>query len=216
MRNRLLPRLDELDEELLATSRRQRLIPLLMPYVWTSAFLALWDSPARWACIFCLIMLFSASSTSTHDVVHGSLGFSRRATEWALFLLGLPILESGHAYRATHLEHHRIFPSHEDLEGEAAHLPLWRVIASGPAFLPRLWWWAYRKASGRKDQRRWLLLEATLLPAALATSLATSGRTGAPLAFTVAVLVSSWFYPVFAVHLPHRKFGKEPETHAWT
>jgi beta-carotene hydroxylase len=35
-------------------------------------------------------------------------------------------------------------------------------------------------------------------------------------AYAVAVIVSSWFYPLFAVHLPHRHFGEDRISHAWT
>ena len=33
---------------------------------------------------------------------------------WAL------LLESGHAYRATHMQHHRVFPGPDDPEGDPA------------------------------------------------------------------------------------------------
>ncbi len=211
-----LPRIEELGTDLLTTTRWQRWQPIGMPFLWAAGFMLAWHLNLYWLSALSLLMAFSASSTSTHDVVHGSLGIKRRESEWLLFLLGAPILESGHAYRLTHLEHHRIFPSHEDLEGEAAHLPIWRVLLEGPTFLPRLWMWAWRKANGKPAQRRWLAIEAILPFAFLAFALLVRGYTTAPLAYFIAVAISSWFYPLFAVHLPHRHFGDSKVSQAWT
>jgi beta-carotene hydroxylase len=184
-----------------------------MPFLYAGGFMASWHlGYSVWAAI-CLILCFSATSTSTHDVLHGSLGLNRRQTEWCLCLLGLSILQSGHAYRATHLHHHRVFPSHSDLEGEAAHWPLWRVVLSGPLFLPRLWGWAYRE---RPEERRWLILEGLALPAVIVLGLLLLPLTSAVLGYALVVLVAGWWYPVFAVWLPHRNEAPRPELRAWT
>jgi beta-carotene hydroxylase len=176
-----------------------------------------WESPLRIVvCPISILLLFSATSTSTHDVLHGSLGFSRKTTEWVLFVLGAAILESGHAYRATHLEHHRIFPAEGDLEGEAAHLSLGYALLSGPIFLIRLWGWAWRKNAGHADQRRWLALEALLLPVSAVIAMALAPVTGGPAAFVLTVFFLSWLYPTFAVWMPHRDFLDSPVISAWT
>ena len=212
MKDATLPRLADLGDDLRATNAWQRWWPVAVPWLWATAFVLLWGTPARGLCALCLVGVFSACSTSTHDVVHGNLGLSRRTGEWLLFLLGAPILESGHAYRLTHLEHHRSFPAEEDIEGEAAHLPFWRVLLGGPAFLPRLWLWAWRKSARHPEGRRWLLAEAFLPLVGLLLGLLHPGV----MAYAVAVLLSSWFYPVFAVWLPHRYFEPEPTRHALT
>src|SRR5579862_1203340 len=130
MRPAELPKIGELGSDLTRTTVWQRWQPFPMPYLYAGGFIAAWDLHWFWLCPLLLVLVFSACSTSAHDVLHGSLGLSRRATEWALFLLGAPILESGHAYRLTHLHHHKMFPSDEDIEGEAAHQPLWRVLVT--------------------------------------------------------------------------------------
>lgn len=184
-----------------------------MPYLYALGFMGCWEAGIPLGAVTLLILCFSATSTSTHDVLHGSLGLTRRQTEWCLFLLGLSVLQSGHAYRATHLQHHRVFPSHDDLEGEAAHWPLWKVLASGPTFLPRLWIWAYR---GRPEDRPWLVAEGLALPAALAAGVLLLPMTSAVLGYAVVMVLAGWWYPVFAVWLPHRNFGPRPELQAWT
>ena len=208
-----LPTLEELGADLLETTPWQRWQPIFMPYIYVAGFLVS-AHLGNWsfAALF-LVMLFSACSTSTHDVLHGSLGFNRQITEWLLFFLGLPILESGHAYRATHLKHHRSFPEHDDIEGEAAHLPIWKVLLTGPFFLPRLWLWAYRN---QPSARKWLWVEASLMPLSLAIGVVLLPFSVAPMSFVVLVVLASWFYPVFAVNLPHRGFESERVRQAWT
>lgn len=211
-----LPKITELGSDLLQTSRWEKFQPLVMPYLWSLGFLVSWHLGVKWFSFLCLVLVFSACSTSTHDVVHGSLGLNRKWTERLLFLLGAPILESGHAYRLTHLEHHRIFPDHQDLEGEAAHMPVWKVILIGPTFLPRLWLWAWRKSKSRPVQRRWLILEASLPVIGLAISFSVLPFSTAPLAYVITVGIASWFYPLFAVHLPHQHFEESKVSQAWT
>jgi beta-carotene hydroxylase len=87
------------------------------------------------------------------------------------------------------------------------------VIASGPTFLFRLWFWAYRS---RPDERRWLVAEAIVLPAVFALGILALPYTSAILGYTILVVVAGWWYPVFSVWLPHRNFGLRPEFQAWT
>ena len=109
-----------------------------------------------------------------------------------------------------------MFPSDEDIEGQAAHMPMWQVLISGPAFLPRLWLWAFQKSARLRAQRRWLLIELLLPVEAIALGLALLRWESGLLAYGVAVLISSWFYPLFAVHLPHLGFGERRVNQAWT
>jgi beta-carotene hydroxylase len=164
-----------------------------------------------WATPLIVFLIFVAVVTVTHDVVHGSLGLGPRQTEWALFVFGAILLESGHAYRATHLRHHRVFPGPDDPEGDPARMTFWGAVAYGPLFLPRLWWWALRR-SRPAGQRCWLLAEA-----AWALALPTAGIllwpwTAALLVYCVLAVVGSWVYPLLTVHLPHHGYGDTPLT----
>ncbi len=211
-----LPSIQTLGLDLLITNRFQRWQPIAMPAIWAACFMLAWHWGFFVLSFASLVLAFSASSTSTHDVLHGSLGLKRIQTEWLLFMLGAPILESGHAYRLTHLEHHRSFPSDDDIEGEAAHMPVWRVLLAGPTFLPRLWIWAWRKSHGLPRQRRWLVIEALLPVFGLVAGRLALPWTSSILAYVVTVMISSCFYPLFAVHLPHRHFEDSRLKQAWT
>jgi beta-carotene hydroxylase len=206
------PALDDLGPDLLATGPWQRRLALARPLLGVAAYalavaLGLW-----WLTPLIMFGIFVAVVTVTHDVVHRSLGLGPRATEWALFLCGLVLLESGHAYRATHLQHHRAFPSapDDDPEGYPAHLGLVGAACYGPVFLVRLWWWAFRRA--RPAQRRWLLLEAAMPVLVVAAGIAVP----AVLWYAAMAVIGSWVYPLLTVYLPHHDFGDTPLTQTRT
>jgi fatty acid desaturase len=145
--------------------------------------------------------------------VHRSIGLGGRGTEWALFLCGLTLLESGHAYRATHLQHHRRFPLDDDPEGYPAKISAVGAVLYGPVFLARLWWWAFRRVKG---DRAWLVAEASALPMATAAGVLLWPRTPALLGYVVMAVVGSWVYPLLTVHLPHDQHGDSPLTQTRT
>jgi beta-carotene hydroxylase len=209
-----LPSLPELGADLVRTTPRQRRIALLRPYAGVGLFiLAAW---LRWWWATPLIVfgIFVAVVTATHDVVHRTLGLSARQTDWWLFLSGLVLLESGHAYQLTHRQHHRLFPDADDPEGYPAELSLLGAVCYGPVFLVRLWFWSWRRAGRR--YRAWLLAEALAPLAAVAAGIILWPQTPALLAYAVMAIVGSWVYPLLTVYLPHHDYGVEPLTQTRT
>jgi fatty acid desaturase len=211
-----IPSLNELGDDLLATSPCQRWLAVSRPFIGVAAYALAAQAHLWWLTPLLVFLIFVAVVTATHDVVHGSLGLSRRQTDWALFAMGGLLLESGHAYRATHLRHHRVFPGPDDPEGDPARLSLAGAIVCGPLFLPRLWCWAYAQSKAASSQRRWLLAEATW-----ALTVTIAGILLLPITTTVFVYASfvitgSWVYPLLTVHLPHRHYGDSPLTQTHT
>src|SRR5262249_7883895 len=148
-----LPRLDELGTDLLRTTRRQRWLACARPVLGVAAYVVAALLGWWWLTPVIVFLIFVAIVTVTHYVVHGALGLSPRQTECALFFFGAILLESGHAYRTTPLQHHRVFPAPDDPEGDPARMSFGGAVLYGPVFLPRLWWWAYRRNRGRPGQR---------------------------------------------------------------
>ncbi|WP_328505359.1 fatty acid desaturase [Streptomyces sp. NBC_00391] len=207
-----LPTLAELGEDLLVTTRRQRIVALVRPGAGVLVFAgAVWLG-WWWLTPVIVFGVFVAVVTVTHDVVHRTIGLSPRATDWALFATGLVLLESGHAYRATHTQHHRLFPHPDDPEGHPAELSLLGAVCYGPVFLVRLWFWSYRR--GR--DRRWLVAEAVAPVAALAGGVLLLPYTPGLLVYTVMAIVGSWVYPLLTVYLPHHDYGDTPLTQTRT
>jgi beta-carotene hydroxylase len=211
-----LPTLDELGRDLLVTTPRQRWISLARPFIALAvyilaAYFDLWQlTPVIVFLIFVVVV------TVTHDVVHGSLGLSKRGTEIALFLMGVVLMESGHAYRTTHRQHHTFFPQDDDPEGYPAKLSMLGAILYGPVFLWRLWWWAFQRNQGRRDQRVWLLVEGILPTLVVVSGLLLWEQTPYILLYAVLAIVGSWVYPLLTVYLPHKDFGDTPLTQTHT
>jgi fatty acid desaturase len=208
-----VPRLADLGQDLLVTTARRRVLALALPYLGVAAFTAAAWQHWWWVTPVIVFLTFVAVVTVTHDVVHRSLGLGRRSSNWALFLLGLVLLESGHAYRTTHLQHHRLFPSADDPEGHPADLGFFGAIWYGPVFLPRLWWWAYRRNAA---VRSWLIAEAAAPFVALTSGILLWPVTPGLLGYAVMVIAGSWVYPLLTVYLPHRDYGDTPLTQTHT
>jgi beta-carotene hydroxylase len=201
------PSLAELGTDLLHTTARQRRIALARPYLGVAAFVAATWLGWWWLTPLVMFGIFVAVVTVTHDVVHRAIGLTTRQSQWALFALGLVLLESGHAYRATHLQHHRLFPHEDDPEGYPANLSAVGALVYGPVFLARLWWWAWQRTPA---DRGWLAIEGAAPFAAIAAGIALWPATPAVLGYVVMAIVGSWVYPLLTVHLPHRDYGDDP------
>jgi beta-carotene hydroxylase len=207
------PSLAELGTDLLRTTPAQRRIALARPFLGVAAFVAAVLAGWWWLTPLIVFAIFVAVVTATHDVVHRTLGLSAGQTEWVLFALGLVLLESGHAYRLTHLQHHRLFPHEDDPEGHPADLSALGALAYGPVFLVRLWFWAWRRSP---SERGWLAVEGAAPVLALVAGVALWPVTPALLGYVAMAVVGSWVYPLLTVHLPHRNYGDDPLTQTHT
>jgi beta-carotene hydroxylase len=210
-----MPTLGALGDDLLVTTRHQRRLALDRPFLGVAAYALAAHAGLWWLTPVLVFLTFVAVVTVTHDVVHGSLGLSRRQTEWALFAMGAVLLESGHAYRLTHLRHHRVFPGSDDPEGDPARMSLLKAVMWGPLFLPRLWLWAYVRSRPGGADRRWLVAEAAWAVAVVTGGVWLVHWTPAVLVYAILAIVGSWVYPLLTVHLPHRDYGDTPlsQTH---
>jgi beta-carotene hydroxylase len=214
-----LPTLDELGEDLLVTTPRQRWVGLVRPFAGVALYIAAALLDLWWLTPIIVFLTFVAVVTVTHDVVHGTLGLGPRQTDWALFFMGAVLMESGHAYRITHHRHHAHFPAeteHDDPEGYPAHISLFGAILYGPIFLTRLWLWAWQMSADKPRQRVWLLVEGALPWLVIAAGIALWDQTPYILWYAAMAIVGSWVYPLLTVYLPHKDFGDTPLTQTHT
>jgi len=137
----------------------QRLILLAKPFALMAAYVVAASLGSWWwiAALIVIPFLSSTMSVVMHDVGHGLAG--GRARHWWLFVLGTSQMLSGHAFWATHSQHHRRYPAPEqiDPEGAPSEKSFTHMIKLMPTFAPRLWLWAWRNKPGIKS---WLAVEA--------------------------------------------------------
>src|SRR5207247_1014471 len=149
-------------------------------------------------------MMFLTYTSSSHDYAHRTLGLPRWPNEVLLALTELLGLRSGHAFRITHLHHHRRFPHEDDVEAYRAAQGFWRALATAPGHQARLFLWAWRR--GGPDERRWMAIEAGAILGIAAVAVAV-----VPVAvYAVLVVTSGWLYPVATVWWPHRSAHDAP------
>src|SRR5918912_2305195 len=140
------PPLEELGLDLVGTTPWRRRVGLARPVAALAGVVTAAATGQRVWALLPLFLVFTTVISLMHDAVHGSLGLRRRATDMTLFAAGALLMVSGHAYRATHINHHRVFPGPDDPEGDAARLSITRALVVGPLHVGRIWWWAYRRA----------------------------------------------------------------------
>jgi len=211
-----LPTLENLGLDLLTTTPSQRRMAVIRPFIGLAAYCVAAYYGWWWLTPIIVFLIFVAVVTVTHDIVHNTLGLTARQTDWALFLMGVVLIESGHAYRNTHKQHHMNFPADDDPEGYPAKIGFVGAIVYGPVFLWRLWWWAFAHTKGQPAQRRWLIVEIMMPISALVLGICTWANIPYILAYVTMAIVGSWVYPLLTVYLPHKDYGDTPLTQTHT
>ena len=205
-----LPTLQELGRDLLHVSPLRRVTTIGLPFAIMISY-AVFASLNWWfpALLSVMALCFVTYGSSSHDLVHQTLGLSRR---WNLFWLGLIellSLRSGTAYRLSHLHHHQHLLDASDVEGSAVYMSLLRTLLSGPTTQIRLWRWAW---TNHQKHRPMLLLEATGILSLICVAIFSVDHTLAPLIYAVLVICGSWIFPLITVYIPHIAEGRTPLT----
>ncbi|MCE9562764.1 MAG: fatty acid desaturase [Planctomycetes bacterium] len=202
--NDVTPPLRELGLDLLRVTRFQRTTALAAPFLYFAAYFACaaagWWVPAVLATV--ALSFFTYGSTS-HDLVHRTLGLSHRANEVLLCLTELLALRSGHAYRLAHLHHHAKFPADDDIEAAASRMSWVAALASGFTFQVRVWLWAYR----RGINRAWVVGEGVACVSLLAASVGLAVVTPVFAVYAGLMVAGSWVIPFATSYLQHDPAG---------
>ena len=200
-----IPSIQELGVDLLDISPVRRAMTLATPFVCTAAYFVL--AQYRWwpaAVIVLMYLSFVTYGSISHDLVHRTLGLSRRANDFFLTLTEWLAFRSGHAYRLAHLHHHARFPHEDDIEGAAARMSLMRTLFEGVIFQPRIVVWALR----RKHQLRGRVIgEVVIALGLLAGCFAALPWTAAPAVYAVLMIMGGWVIPLVTSYLPHNADG---------
>ncbi len=204
-----LPPLHEIAPDLLRVDPLTRAWVLARPFLFLIGFLvvALLFNP--FAGIPLLIALFIANVGAAHDVVHNCLKLGTRSTHWLLGMYGMLVMNSGHSFRITHLSHHAMYPSKDDPEGAASFGSIWQSLLMGPMYVPKLWWWAMKRARKQPIERRWLIAEACIGGAIYLSSILLVPITLIPIIYVVVMTLGAWLYPLVTAYFPHHHTGDD-------
>ncbi len=188
-------------------STGQKCFALSAPIILVGAYFILAAYQIWWAALLCPILTsFFTYGSVSHDLVHRNLGLPKWLNEGLLTAIELLTLRSGHAYRASHLNHHAHFPDDEDIEGAAARMSPGRALWDGVTLQGRLWLWALRR---RSPHRRWILAEGMAAVSLALLAFAFLPWTWSPAIYVVMAVGGAWIYPMVTVVIPHNAFAKE-------
>jgi beta-carotene hydroxylase len=202
-----LPDLSQLGADLVHVSAAQRIWSLSLPILGFAAYV-LSASLGRWplAVLATIFISFVTYGSISHDLVHRTLGLSKRMNDVFLSLVELLAVRSGHAYQAAHLQHHARFPHEDDVEGSAARMSLSRTLLEGIVFQFRIYFWAIGNA---KHKRAWIIFEGFICVAIVIMAALAYPVTIVPAVYVGLMIAGSWIIPLITSYLPHDAKGTD-------
>ncbi|GGB06062.1 fatty acid desaturase family protein [Puia dinghuensis] len=86
----------------------------------------------------CSFLFFLTGLRVVHNGFHHTLGVSKTATWFTLFLNSMLMMTAMHAVKYNHLRHHKYCLQEEDVEGNCARMKPLVAVLYGPIFIYRL------------------------------------------------------------------------------
>ncbi len=80
-------------------------------------------------------VFFLTGLRQSHNGFHYTLGLSKKATWFVLFINSLLMLAAMHAIKYNHLRHHKYCLHENDVEGNCARMKAWQSLLYGPIFI---------------------------------------------------------------------------------
>lgn len=210
---RAVPRLDVPSLRSVDPTVMDRLGPtaallVVRPVVGVAGFV--WMVASGWwlATPLLLWFLYGSTVSAMHHLIHGSVGFGPRTRHGLLTVLGFVILESGHAWQATHLLHHRDGSDLPDPEGFVENLG-WRQLPLGALqwrFRIAAWGWRH------SPRRRRTSVEIANVVALTVIAVALVPITWVPLAYVALMQLGTFLFAVLLAKGPQANFGRETTT----
>ena len=186
--------------DLVRVTPLQVLFELSLPALWLAASLIAAANGLIIVALALSFMFFLTGLRLIHNAFHAAVGLSHLGTEIVLWAMSAVILGSMHAVRFTHLTHHRVNLSDEDVEGRHARIPGWRALLQGPWFTVLMHVTAFRQGHWRLRAT----IAGQLLMNALLVVLAYRYWNWAPLRYHVCAMgvghCLTAFFAVWTVH----------------
>ena len=149
------------------------------------------------------VVAYGSTASAVHHLIHSGLGLTPRTRHRLLTTLGLIILESGHAWQATHLLHHRDGTGLPDPEGYIEDLT-WRQLPWGALqWRFRIAAYGWRHGQARRRTTGEILAIATMT----LTAVAITPFTMLPLLYVALMQLGTFLFAVLLAKGPHNGFG---------
>lgn len=199
------PSLKELDPSLTDLHFAQKVTAIFTPFLLV-LFYMFFAAKDHWVLAFFSVVYLSfvTYGSISHDYVHGNYRLPKWLNRLLLSLTELLMLRSGTAYYHSHLNHHKLFPHSDDIEGQMSGNSLLRTLIEGPIYHIRLWAWCF---AHRPKARPYLLLEGLMSLTLFGLSIYYWDSQPMFLVYMILVVLGSWPIPLITAYFPHNPEG---------
>ena len=199
------PSIKELGTDLLTLSGFQLISTLLIPFGFCALYFVFAINDFWFFAVLCTMGLsFTSYGSTSHDLVHQNLKINKKLNAFLLSLLELICFRSGHAYRLSHLYHHKRFPHEDDVEGAASRMTFVRTLLEGIIFQLKIYIWALSRYKNSKHLRL-VLLEGIGILFLVLFCFISLAYTWVLFIYMILMITGSWMIPLitsYAVHTP--------------
>lgn len=203
-----LPSFESLKSELPPITTWEKWSVVLIPLMTITAYFVFaslrWYVPALLTLVY---LSFATYGSCCHDLVHGNIGISRRASNLWLSAIEFLMMRSGTTYRKTHLNHHLHYPDFEkDPEGRASYFSLFRTLLEGPVFHPKLIFWMLKH--GNRRDKMIVSLESLAIVVFYSLGIFWLEKFPALFFYQLTVTLGAWVIPLITSYLVHLPQGE--------
>ena len=199
------PSIKELGIDLMTLSGLQLVTTLLVPFGFCILYFVFAFNDFWFFAVLCSVVLsFTSYGSTSHDLVHENLRINKKLNSFLLSFLELICFRSGHAYRLSHLYHHKRFPHEDDVEGAAAKMTFVRTLFEGVIFQLKIYIWALSRYK-KSRHFRLVLLEGIAILILVLFCFISLAYTPVLFVYMILMIAGSWTIPLitsYAVHTP--------------
>lgn len=200
------PSLNELGHDLLTLSSYQLFMTIAAPFFFFGLYFIFAFNDLWIPAVACTMALsFTSYGSTSHDLVHENLKLPKKLNAILLSIIEGICFRSGHAYKLSHLYHHKRYPHDDDVEGAAARMSFSRSLVEGLIFQPKIYHWAIKN---HKTYSLYPLViaEGLILIAMITFCIASLQFTPVFFVYMCLMIAGSWIIPLatsYLVHDPH-------------
>lgn len=203
-----VPSLRSVNSNVLHGLRPLLVVLLARPFIGLACFITMATNGWWIATPVVLWFFYGSTATALHHLIHGGLGLSPMARHRWLTVLGLLIVESGHAWQATHVMHHRDGTDLPDPEGFVEYLSWAQLPLGALQWRYRIGAWGWKHGQHRNRTTFEMLFNLIVTIAAVVMLPVT------PVLFIYVAMmqIGTFLFAVLLAKGPQTNFGRETST----
>ncbi len=200
------PTIKELGLDLLVITRWKLYWTILEPIIFFVLYIicAFYNAIIP-AILSVIVMSYFTYGSTSHDLVHRNLKLNRKLNDILLSFIEVISIRSGTAYRIAHLNHHKLYPHEDDVEGKASSMSFLGSLSEGLVFQYKIIIWSLN--NGSKKDKRMIVVELTIIALIILVGAFLIPISIFPLLYIILSIMGSWIIPFATSYLVHTPEG---------